>query len=183
MRLIDKTPKVDRRAFLRASGATAAAAVAMPSTVITGKAFAADPVALKPDTFATLVKMARDLYPHDKQPDAIYAAVIEGHDKAAKDDPAKLKMLEEGAELLDAYSERMGNGKYLASQKEEDRVAVLKIIETDAAPAFFQAIRGSLVTGLYNNQAIWKQFGYEGESAGFGGYIERGFNDIDWLKA
>jgi hypothetical protein len=183
MRLIDKTPKVDRRAFLRAGGATAAAAVAMPTSVITGKAFAAASVALKPETFATLVKMARDLYPHDKLPDAIYAAVIEGHDKAAKDDPAKLKMLEDGAQLLDAYSERMGHGKYVASAKEEDRVAVLKIIESDAGPAFFQAIRGSLVTGIYNNQSIWAQFGYEGESAAQGGYIERGFNDIDWLKA
>jgi hypothetical protein len=28
---------------------------------------------------------------------------------------------------------------------------------------------------------MWKVLGYEGESASKGGYINRGFNDIDWL--
>ena len=57
----------------------------------------------------------------------------------------------------------------------------MKEIEKQDA-GFFGAVRGSLVTGIYNNQEIWKQFGYEGESASLGGYIERGFNDVDWLK-
>ena len=86
VRLIDKTPKVTRRLFMRTGGATAAAAVVMPASILSGKAFAADPVALSVDSFNTLVKMARDLYPHDKLPDAIYAAVISGHDAKAKDD-------------------------------------------------------------------------------------------------
>ena len=48
-------------------------------------------------------------------------------------------------------------------------------------PAFFGKIRGSLITGLYNNKELWTFFGYEGESASKGGYIARGFNDINWL--
>jgi Gluconate 2-dehydrogenase subunit 3 len=182
MRLIDKTPKVDRRAFMRAGGATAAAAVTIPASVFTGKAFAATPMALGQDSYNTLVKMARDLYPHDKLPDAIYAAVIDGHDKAAKDDPAKKDMLEKGVQMLDALSERMGYGKYAAVAAEDDRVKVLAALE-GSDPGFFGAVRGSLVTGIYNNPDVWKQFGYEGESASQGGYIERGFSDIDWLKA
>ena len=47
--------------------------------------------------------------------------------------------------------------------------------------AFFQQIRGGLVTGLYNQKEVWPLFGYEGESYSKGGYIERGFNDINWL--
>ena len=176
VRLIDKTPKVDRRAFMRAGGATVAAAVTMPASIITGKAFAAAPVALSEGTFNTLVKMSRDIYPHDKLADAIYAKVVEGHDVAAKDDPAKKALLEDGVAALN----KAAGGDYSKIEKEEDRVALLKAIETTP---FFQAVRGSLVTGIYNNEAIWKQFGYEGESASQGGYIERGFNDIDWLKA
>ena len=61
---------------------------------------------------------------------------------------------------------------------ESDRVALLKGIESGA---FFQKIRGGLVTGIYNRPDVWKKLGYEGESASKGGYIERGFNDIDWL--
>ncbi|NJM30933.1 MAG: hypothetical protein HC855_13295 [Rhizobiales bacterium] len=74
----------------------------------------------------------------------------------------------------------MGFGKYAASAKEDDRIAVLREMETQM-PDFFGAVRGSLVTGIYNNQELWPQFGYQGESASQGGYIERGFNDIDWL--
>ncbi len=181
VRLIDKTPKVNRRTLLRAGGATVAAAAAMPTSVISGKVFAAAPVALSADTFNTLVKMARDIYPHDKLADGIYAAVISGHDAKAKDDPAFKDMLEKGVQLLNGLSERMGFDQYAATAKEEDRVSVLKEIEKQDA-GFFGAIRGSLVTGIYNNQEIWKQFGYEGESASQGGYIERGFNDVDWLK-
>jgi hypothetical protein len=181
VRLIDKTPKVNRRTVLRAGGATAAAAVTMPTAVMSGKVFAATPVALSEGTFNTLVKMARDIYPHDKLPDAIYAAVISGHDAKAKDDAGFKDVLEKGVQLLDGLSERMGYGKYASAAKEEDRVAVLKEVEKQDA-GFFGAVRGSLVTGIYNNQEIWKQFGYEGESASQGGYIERGFNDVDWLK-
>ena len=38
-----------------------------------------------------------------------------------------------------------------------------------------------LVTDLYNQKEIWPIFGYEGESFSQGGYIYRGFDDIDWL--
>jgi hypothetical protein len=34
---------------------------------------------------------------------------------------------------------------------------------------------------LYNQKEVWPKFGYEGSSAEHGGYIKRGFADIDWL--
>jgi hypothetical protein len=45
----------------------------------------------------------------------------------------------------------------------------------------FETVRSGLVVSLYNQQEIWPIFGYEGESFSKGGYIERGFNDIDWI--
>jgi hypothetical protein len=180
MRLIDKRFKVSRRDMLRTGGAVAAATAVAPAAIVSGKAFAMAPMAISAESFATLVKMARDLYPHDKIADNYYAAVIEGIDKAAKDDAATKEMLEKGVAQLDGISERMGHGKYAASEKEEDRVMVLKEIEKQDS-AFFQKIRGSLITGLYNNKELWPTFGYEGESASKGGYINRGFNDIDWV--
>ncbi len=42
-------------------------------------------------------------------------------------------------------------------------------------------MKGDLVTGLYDNKAVWPLFGYEGSSWEKGGYLNRGFNDIDWL--
>ena len=58
----------------------------------------------------------------------------------------------------------------------------LDALKQSESTKFFQSVRGELITGLYNNPAVWRHFGYEGPSAEFGGYIDRGFNDIGWLK-
>jgi len=67
---------------------------------------------------------------------------------------------------------------YRSLGNEMDRLALLK--ETQGS-AFFQKVRGNLITGIYNNKEVWPILGYEGESASKGGYINRGFNDLDWL--
>jgi hypothetical protein len=178
MRLIDRTPKLSRRNLLRTGGLTAAAAVVAPTAALTGKAWAAAPVAVSTDSFATLVKMARDIYPHDKLADQIYAKVIEGIDAAAKDDAAAKTLLEDGVVALNKAAMGMKYTGYNDVPTEDERVAILKAME---ASPFFQKIRGTLVTGIYNNQEVWPAFGYEGESASQGGYINRGFNDVSWL--
>jgi len=42
--------------------------------------------------------------------------------------------------------------------------------------------RSDFVLYFYSNPAIWSRFGYEGPSNDQGGYLHRGFNDIDWIK-
>jgi hypothetical protein len=178
VRLIDKRFKVSRRDMLRSSAAAAAAASVAPAAVVGGKAFAAAPVTLSADSFNTLVKMARDIYPHDKIADSYYAAVIDGFDKAAKDDAALKTLLEEGVADLDSKAAGLKHASYVDVPTEVERVALLKEIETTP---FFQKVRGTMITGLYNNKELWPHFGYEGSSADKGGYINRGFDDIDWL--
>jgi hypothetical protein len=143
-----------------------------------GMAKAAEPVALSKESFATLVKMARDLYPHDKIADKYYAVVVESLDQAAKDDAALKTLLEDGVAQLDVKATGLKHGDYGSVPSEEERVAILKEIETTP---FFQKVRGTMITGLYNNKELWPHFGYEGSSADKGGYINRGFGDIDWL--
>jgi hypothetical protein len=179
MRLIDKTPKISRRTLLRTGSMTAAAVAVVPASAITGKAWAAAPVAVSAETFATLVKLARDIYPHDKLGDQHYGKVMEGLDAAAKDDPAAKALLEEGVAALNSAAIGMKYASYNGVTDEKERVAILKDME---ATPFFQKVRGSLVTGIYNNPEVWKVLGYEGESASQGGYINRGFDDIDWLS-
>ena len=43
-------------------------------------------------------------------------------------------------------------------------------------------LRGDLVVSLYNQPAVWAKLGYQGASAQYGGYINRGFNDQDWMN-
>lgn len=178
MRLIDKRFKVSRRDMLRSSAAAAAAASVAPAATIGGKAFAAAPAAVSQDTFNTLVKMARDIYPHDMIADSYYAAVVDSLDKAAKDDAALKASLEEGVANLDIKAAGLKHASYNDVPTEIERVALLKEIETTP---FFQKVRGTMITGLYNNKELWPHFGYEGSSADKGGYIHRGFDDIDWL--
>jgi hypothetical protein len=117
--------------------------------------------------------MARDIYPHDKVGDEYYAIAIKGYDTADQKD-----FVAAGVEKLDAMAQAAGVADYLSVKWEGNRVVLLKQIEDEA---FFQTIRGGLVTGLYNQKAVWPIFGYEGESFSHGGYIDHGFNDINWL--
>ena len=136
-------------------------------------AWAYEASALKPQTMATLVQMARDIYPHDRIPDSYYVIAVKGYDA-----PEAAAEIEAGISALNAAAQGAGHADYLSIGWEDDRVALLRAMENSA---FFQKIRGGLVTGLYNQKEIWPLFGYEGESFSHGGYIERGFDDINWL--
>ena len=97
--------------------------------------------------------------------------------KAAKD-PAVKTLLEDGVRRLDQDARDRHNAAYAQVPWEADRVVLLQGIEqTD----FFKKLRSDLVVSLYNQEELWPKFGYEGSSAEHGGYIKRGFNDIDWL--
>jgi hypothetical protein len=156
---------------LAAAGAlavTGAGFIAAPNA-----AWALEVTAITPDEMATLLQMARDIYPHDQVADRFYAIAVKGYDSAEAKD-----FVAEGIAALDAAAQAQGHASYLAAGWEEDRVKVLQAIETTP---FFQTIRSGLVTGLYNQKEVWPIFGYQGESFSEGGYIDRGFNDIDWL--
>ncbi len=155
--------------------------IAAGSAFVVGAGFVAAPDAawaietraLKPETMATLIQMARDIYPHDRVGDEFYVIAVKGHDT-----PEAAPMIEAGILALDAAARGRGHPSYLGAGWERDRVEILRAMERGA---FFQTIRGGLVTGLYNQKAVWPIFGYEGSSYEQGGYINRGFDDINWL--
>ncbi len=174
----DKAGGVNRRDFLAASGKTAIGAamvVGSGTLLLPSQGWGMELKAIKPETMATMIQMARDIYPHDRVADKFYAKAMRAHDDAAADDESKAAFFEDGIAGLDA---KAGDGGYLGLGWEADRVAILRDIEDSE---FFQAMRGSLVVGLYNQKAIWPLFGYEGASAEKGGYIDRGFDDIEWV--
>jgi hypothetical protein len=170
----EKMRGMTRRELLSRTVAAGAAFVVAPG-LLAGHdaAWATEVTALQPETMATLVQMARDIYPHDRVADRFYVLAVKGYDTA---DAAP--GIEAGVAALNAAAQGAGHASYLATGWESDRVAILKGMENSA---FFQQIRGGLVTGLYNQKEVWPLFGYEGESYSQGGYIDRGFNDIDWL--
>ena len=141
-------------------------------------AWAMELKSLSPEVMATLTRVARDIYPHDSFPDALYAAAVKGHDETASGDADFKKMMEDGVAMLDQKANDDGNANYLAVGWESDRVAMLRSIEDSE---FFKTMRGGLVVSLYNQPAVWEKLGYEGPSFDKGGYLYRGCDDIEWL--
>ena len=162
-----------RQLLSRATAAGASFVVGAGFMAAPDGAWAMQTTNLKPETMASLVQMARDIYPHDQVADEYYAIAVRGYDTAEA-----AEGIEAGIAALDAMAQGKGHASYLAMGWERDRVDILRAMEDNP---FFQQIRGGLVTGLYIQKAGWPLFGYEGASYEFGGYIDRGFDDINWL--
>lgn len=174
METLDGPKGLSRRQLLsRATMAGASFVVGSGFMAAKDAAWATELAHIKPETFATLVQMARDIYPHDKIGDQFYAVAVKGYDT-----PEAAGGVEDGIAALNAAAQGKGYNSYLNVGWERDRVSLLRDMEDSP---FFQQIRGGLVTGLYNQKAVWPIFGYEGSSFELGGYIDRGFNDINWL--
>jgi len=175
----DRAPhSPSRRLFLKRSSEIAfAAAVAVNAgaLICASEAWGLEVKGLQPETMKTLILMSRDIYPHDRIADRYYAIAAKPFDEKAAADPAQKEMFEKGVADLNAMA---GPGGYAGLGWEADRVALLHKISTTP---MFEAVRSTLVVSLYNQKEIWPIFGYEGESYSKGGYIHRGFDDLDWL--
>ena len=169
-----KSQGLTRRALLgRAAMAGALSVTGLGFIAAPNAAWALEVTAITPNQMATLMQMARDIYPHDRIADEFYAVAVKGYDTAEQ-----AAEIAEGVAALDSAAVAAGHSSYVAIGWEKDRVALLRAMESTP---FFQKIRGGLVTGLYNQKAVWPLFGYEGESFSQGGYLTRGFDDIAWL--
>jgi hypothetical protein len=128
---------------------------------------------LNPHEASTLLAMARRIFPHRGIDDSCYLKVVEVLDANSKSDPAVAKMLTEGVVALDGPG-----GTKFTDLKENEQIAALEAVQTTP---FFQKVRGTELESLYSNPDMWKAFGYQGPAYAYGGYIHRGFNDLNWL--
>jgi hypothetical protein len=162
-----------RELLSRTASVGALVAIGVGFVAAPNGAWATEVTTISGHQMATLIQMARDIYPHDKVGDEYYVIAVKGYDSADHK-----TMVSEGVATLDKLAVASGAVNYIETKWEDNRVALLKQIEDSG---FFQTVRGGLVTGLYNQKDVWPIFGYEGESFSKGGYINRGFDDINWL--
>lgn len=176
MKVEERQASLSRRALLgRGTAIGALLVVSGPAVLGATEAWGLESKGLAPSTLATLIQVARDIYPHDQVPTKFYALAVKADDEKAAKDPAHKAMIEKGIADLDR---RAGPGGYAGLGWEEERVKLLQAIEKTP---FFQSLRSALVVSLYNQKDVWPIFGYEGESYSKGGYVSRGFDDIEWL--
>jgi hypothetical protein len=115
--------------------------------------------ALSDRTAQAIVRAARAMYPHDALPDDVYRRVADKLAESAQSDAEAAKTIEDGAAAV-------GDGSDLSA--------------IEGTP-FFDLVRSTAVVEVYSDQRTWEMLGYEGPSFDKGGYLERGFNDLDWL--
>ena len=123
----------------------------------------------------TLLVLTQTIYPHASLPSAVYALAVKDLDAAAAKDPAGARLLRDGVANLDTTA-----GEKFATASDAKRLAVARKLE---GTPFFETVRSTCITSLYNNDMAFAHFGYEGASWPKGGYIRRGFNDLAWLPS
>jgi hypothetical protein len=133
MREVDRRSKYNRRVFLQGA-ATAVPTVAIATSAGLGinDAWADDATTLTPATLKTLVKVARDIYPHDFLGDSYYITAIKPWDGKAAKDPGVKSLINDGVARLDQEANDRHKVPYAQVQWEVDRVALLQRIEQSA---------------------------------------------------
>lgn len=121
------------------------------------------------DAVALLV---RAMFPHEGFPDGPYRRSAEAIVAAAGEDARAATQLRQGLAELEAAG--------FAELGEAERLEHLRGI---AASAFFEQVRAQVIVTLYDDPEVWSLLGYEGPSYERGGYLERGFDDLEWLPA
>ena len=110
---------------------------------------------LPDDAQARLVRVIRVAFPHRGFPDGPYERTAE--------------------HILVTVS---GNAFQTAQLDATERLSVLEQVQHTP---FFQLVRSTTVVFMYSDRDVWEVLGYEGESSDKGGYVDRGFDDLDWL--
>lgn len=113
-----------------------------------------------------LVQLLRAAYPHAAFPDGPYERTADTILAQLDADLWHRLSLERGLATLE-----------LSGDVEADEKSLREIEDAE----FFAFVRGVAVTTLYNDPEVWELLGYEGSSFEHGGYLHRGFDDLDWL--
>jgi hypothetical protein len=117
----------------------------------------------------TLLRLLKVAYPHPDFPDDPYERTA----KAVQDADGAAELLADGLDDLDEQA-----GGDFAGLADADAT---KIVEQVADGAFFKLVHSTTVVALYDDHQVWELLGYEGPSFDKGGYVGRGFDDLDWL--
>jgi hypothetical protein len=119
----------------------------------------------------TCLRAARTMFPHDRLADDDYMAVVRQIEVEAGNNEEVAQQIEQGIAGLD------GSGSFASL----DADAQLEALKGAEGTPFFDLLKATAVVALYDQPSVWKALGYEGPSAHLGGYLHRGFDDLDWL--
>jgi len=129
--------------------------------------------ALDDRTQANLATLVRRMFPHQHFNEAAFRGVADTIAAEAGTSMPLTELLNDGIASLDAAQD-----PYWLDASEKNQLAAMQTIQEKP---FFQYVLNKSIDVLYRDQSLLSTLGYEGSSIEKGGYIQRGFNDIDWL--
>ena len=113
------------------------------------------------------------LFPHERLNKDVYQQVTEQLSGKISDSAELTAMMDYALDVL------AGNGiEQWPELTEREKAASLEKIQQTP---FFRFVLNETLGGIYRHPHTWKLLGFEGSSLEFGGYINRGLDDIDWL--
>ena len=127
-----------------------------------------------PEFAQELVSIFRTIFPHEDVADEAYEHVVRKLDERAAEDQTLAVLLSDGVDAVN----RETKGKWRTLSEDAKSEGLRRIERTP----FFKTLRADFITLFYSNPQVWSRFGYEGPSNDKGGYLHRGFNDIDWIE-
>lgn len=122
---------------------------------------------------STLIALIKAAFPHETVPDSAYARTAVVVQRQAEESTWMRLKLAQGLDSLQA----LADGRFEQLSAQEALPILLRIQHT----TFFGFVRQTVVVTLYEDEEVWDALGYEGPSFDQGGYIDRGFDDLDWL--
>lgn len=148
-------------------------ALRLPAELPDGPEWVEQLTQFSPEVGEALASLAFTLCPHDGLPARVYRRVVLVFDRMAATSSKTADLINRTVKELDSLSPLP-----FRQCAESYRVAALKALET--TPGFILLHR-TTVRHLYDDLEVWQAFGYEGASTHLGGYIDRGFDALDWL--
>lgn len=121
-----------------------------------------------------LASVSRLLFPHHSLPDSVYLQVVQDIDKDmdANDDTRTLI-----AQASNSFNNKAGEA-WLTLEMDKQ----IELLQSLQGSELFSYMHNRTIESLYRNPEVWKLLGYQGSSIEYGGYLHRGFDDIDWLE-
>ena len=168
--------KITRRHFSQCLGRSTAA---FGATTVLGlsslysRADGAVSVAPKNPATETLVQYAYLMLPVLEPTHTRYRAVADKVSLQASQVPAIASLMEGGIAALNATDK----GLWL-NQPLEERVSIISDL---AGTPFFNYLHWVTSEIVMRDPGLWEKLGYQGSAIEHGGYLHRGFDDIDWL--
>ena len=164
-----------RRRFLRGLGQTGLIFTVIP-TLLHRRIAGADSIsapALSQQELDVLADLAYQMVPLLEPSSPVYQSVAAAIQSQALESAGLVDMVSTGIIGLAGK-----NDKPWLELTAKQRVAV---IQAEYPNQFLALIRWVACEHVLRDTQVWATLGYQGSSIEYGGYLHRGFDDIDWL--